>query len=130
MIELRGGHRWPLPAKHSRSFKYMETRMNISREFPRRSLLQFAGASVAATFLPAAIAQRGTEPLNLAKITLGSPAGTLMDLFARRIADAIQPAYARFCLVQGQPDAGQLWLACISINLAFCWQHGIARSRC
>ncbi len=87
---------------------------NISR----RSLLQ-ASASMAASMstmagLPAALAQRAEEPMNLAKIILGSPAGTLLDLFARRIADAIQPAYARNIIVENRVGAaGQIAISAV-----------------
>lgn len=71
----------------------------------RRQMLQASAAAVAAgSGFQAAMAQ-GNE-MNLAKIILGSPAGTLMDLFSRRVADAIQPAYARNIIVENRNGAG------------------------
>lgn len=87
--------------------------MNIRREFSRREMLQLVGASVAVTGLPAAVAQKA-EPLNLAKIILGSPAGTLLDLFARRMADAIQPSYAHNVIVENRVGAaGQISISAV-----------------
>ncbi len=77
--------------------------MNIPHTFSRRRVLQASAAAIAAANLPA-MAQ-GTE-LNLAKMLLGSPPGTLLDLFSRRIADAIQPAYARNVIVDNRVGAG------------------------
>ena len=87
--------------------------MNIDKApghpLKRREILQLsAGAlALAGSGFPAAMAQN-TEPPNLAKIILASPAGTLMDLFARRIADAIQPAYARNVIVDNRVGASGL----------------------
>ena len=81
--------------------------MNIDKSpghpYKRREILQLsAGALAAATSgFPATMAQNA-EPMNLAKIILASPPGTLMDLFARRIADAIQPGYARNIIVDNR----------------------------
>ncbi|MES2912454.1 MAG: Bug family tripartite tricarboxylate transporter substrate binding protein [Pseudomonadota bacterium] len=88
----------------------MTTHHNISR----RSLLQASASITAIAALPAALAQRAEEPMNLAKIILGSPAGTLLDLFARRIADAIQPAYARNIIVENRVGAaGQIAISAV-----------------
>ncbi|MES2943349.1 MAG: tripartite tricarboxylate transporter substrate-binding protein [Pseudomonadota bacterium] len=83
------------------------------RDISRRELLQFAGFSAALAGLPAAMAQNDTS-MDLAKIITGSPAGTLMDLFARRIADAIQPSYARNIIVENRVGAaGQISIAAV-----------------
>lgn len=83
--------------------------MNSNRKISRRGLLQASASLAASTGWPIAVAQRPEEPMNLAKIVLGSPAGTLLDLFARRIADAIQPAYARNIIVENRVGAaGQI----------------------
>ena len=87
--------------------------MAIPRELSRRELLKFAAASAAIAGLPNAMAQ-SAETLNLAKIITGSPAGTLMDLFSRRIADAIQPAYARNIIVENRVGAaGQISISAV-----------------
>ncbi len=79
--------------------------MKNRNTFSRRHMLQASAAALAAgSGFSAAMAQ-GNE-LNLAKIILGSPAGTLMDLFSRRVADAIQPAYARNIIVENRNGAG------------------------
>ncbi|MES2910655.1 MAG: Bug family tripartite tricarboxylate transporter substrate binding protein [Pseudomonadota bacterium] len=81
------------------------TTQHTPHGFSRRHMLQATAAAVAAgSGLPTAMAQ-GNE-MNLAKIILGSPAGTLMDLFSRRVADAIQPAYARNIIVENRNGAG------------------------
>lgn len=70
--------------------------MRIDKHLKRQEVLPLSAAAALAAGggFPAAVAQ-DAEPPNLAKVILASHAGTLMDLFARRIADAIQPAYAR-----------------------------------
>ncbi|MDB5963628.1 MAG: Twin-arginine translocation pathway signal protein [Polaromonas sp.] len=86
--------------------------MNTSRNCSRRELLQ-AAALASGSGLPGAWAQSAPE-MNLAKIILGSPAGTLMDLFVRRIADAIQPAYARNVIVDNRVGAaGQISISAV-----------------
>jgi tripartite-type tricarboxylate transporter receptor subunit TctC len=87
--------------------------MSISSELSRRQLLHIALASGATAVLPAAMAQSDAQ-LDLAKIVLGSPAGTLMDLFVRRIADAIQPTYARNVIVDNRVGAaGQISISTV-----------------
>ena len=87
--------------------------MSIPQEFSRRELLKIASALAATTGVPTVMAQ-GAEPLNTAKIITGSPAGTLMDLFSRRIADAIAPAYARNIIVENRVGAaGQISISAV-----------------
>jgi tripartite-type tricarboxylate transporter receptor subunit TctC len=87
--------------------------MYISNELSRRQLLHIALASGATAGLPVAMAQSAVQ-MDLAKIILGSPAGTLMDLFVRRIADAIQPAYARYVIVDNRVGAaGQISISTV-----------------
>ena len=87
--------------------------MSISSELSRRQLLHIALASGATAALPAVMAQSDAQ-LDLAKIVLGSPAGTLMDLFVRRIADAIQPSYARNVIVDNKVGAaGQISISAV-----------------
>ena len=78
--------------------------MQTSKQFSRRDILQAAAATAAVSTIPMGLAQTA-EPMNIAKIITGSPAGTLMDLFARRVADAIQPAYARNIIVENRVGA-------------------------
>ncbi len=79
--------------------------MKTHDNFSRRQMLQVSAAALAAGGgFPAAMAQ-GKE-MDMAKIILGSPAGTLMDLFSRRVADAIQPGYARNIIVDNRNGAG------------------------
>ncbi|MES2413642.1 MAG: Bug family tripartite tricarboxylate transporter substrate binding protein [Pseudomonadota bacterium] len=79
--------------------------MTTNHLITRRRMLQTSAAAIAVTGgLPSAMAQ-GND-MNLAKIVLGSPAGTLLDVFARRVADAIQPAYARNLIVENRVGAG------------------------
>ncbi len=70
----------------------------------RREILRLSASAVALAGggLPARAMAQNAEPLNLAKIILASPPGTLLDLFARRIADSIQPAYARNVIVDNR----------------------------
>lgn len=91
--------------------------MNTTEKVSRRSLLQVSAASMAAIGgFPIAMAQRAEEPKNLAKIVVGSPAGTLLDLFARRIADTIQPAYARNIIVENRVGAaGQIAISAVKM---------------
>ncbi|WP_421954376.1 Bug family tripartite tricarboxylate transporter substrate binding protein [Polaromonas sp.] len=73
----------------------------------RRSLLQLSAAGAAAAAgLPAAHAQHAGSALDLSKIVLGQPAGSLVDIFARRVADSIQPVYSRNVIVDSRVGAG------------------------
>ncbi len=72
----------------------------------RRALLQASAGTIAAASLPAAFSQTATSALDLSKIVLGQPAGSLVDIFARRVADAIQPAYSRNVIVDNRVGAG------------------------
>jgi tripartite-type tricarboxylate transporter receptor subunit TctC len=81
--------------------------MISSPPLSRRSLLQLSAAGAAAAAgLPAAYAQNTGSALDLSKIVLGQPAGSLVDIFARRVADAIQPAYSRNVIVDNRVGAG------------------------
>lgn len=71
----------------------------------RRCLQQTAAALVAASGLPGARAQGPAAPPELARIVVGPPPGTLVDLFARRVAESIAPAYARTVLVENKVGA-------------------------
>lgn len=94
--------------------------MHTTRDFSRRELLQLATASLATTAgLPVAMAQGSPVPPDLAKIILGSPPGTVMDLFSRRVADAIQPAYARNVIVDNRVGAsGQIAVSAVKASIA------------
>ena len=72
----------------------------------RRNFLQYASVSVAGSLTaPSIIAQNAPSAegvLDTARLILGSPAGTILDVMCRRIADAIQPGYARNTLVDNR----------------------------
>lgn len=80
--------------------------MSQPHTFSRRRCLQLAAATLAsASGLPWARAQGATAPSELARIVVGPPPGTLVDLFARRVAEAIAPGYARTVLVENKVGA-------------------------
>ncbi len=79
----------------------------ISRQtLSRRALLQLSAAGAATGGFPAAFAQTAGSALDLSKVVLGQPAGSLVDIFARRVADSIQPAYSRNVIVDNRVGAG------------------------
>ncbi len=80
--------------------------MKSVQPLSRRAMLQLSAAGVAATGLSAVFAQTGGSALDLSKIVLGQPAGSLVDIFARRVADSIQPAYSRNVIVDNRVGAG------------------------
>ncbi len=87
--------------------------MQPKTTFNRRKLLQ-AGAVVIAPNILKSVSAQNSAQLNMAKIVLGAPAGTLMDLFVRRIADSIQPAYARSVIVDNRVGAsGQISISAV-----------------
>lgn len=72
----------------------------------RRQCLRWSAAALAsASGLPSALAQSAAAPSELARIIVGPPPGTLVDLFARRVAEAIAPGYARTVLVENKVGA-------------------------
>lgn len=80
--------------------------MTQPHHFSRRRCLQLAAATLAsASGLPWARAQGAAAPSELARIVVGPPPGTLVDLFARRVAEAIAPGYARTVLVENKVGA-------------------------
>ncbi len=84
--------------------------MRTTCSLSRRRLLQLAGTSVVVSGgLGAALAQNAAAPLDLARIVVGAPPGTVLDLFCRRVADALAPAYARSVIVENKVGAaGQI----------------------
>lgn len=69
----------------------------------RRDFLQYAAVSAAGPLAaPSLMAQNTEGVLDTARFVLGSPAGTILDVMSRRIADAIQPGYARNALVDNR----------------------------
>ena len=75
----------------------------------RRNFLQYASVSVAGSLTAPSImdqiAPSAEGVLDTARLILGSPAGTILDVMCRRIADAIQPGYARNTLVDNRVGA-------------------------
>lgn len=72
----------------------------------RRQCLQLSAAALAsASGLPSARAQSAAPPSELARIIIGPPPGTLVDLFARRVGESITPGYARTVLVENKVGA-------------------------
>lgn len=80
--------------------------MTHSHALSRRQCLRWSAAALAsASGLPSALAQSAAAPSELARIIVGPPPGTLVDLFARRVAEAIAPGYARTVLVENKVGA-------------------------
>lgn len=80
--------------------------MKTSNVLSRRKLLQLSASMLATSgSFQFAAAQNATASLELAKIIVGPPAGTLVDLFARRVADSIAPVYARNVIVENRVGA-------------------------
>ncbi len=58
--------------------------------------------------------QSSVVPLEMAKIVSGSPAGSSLDTFARRVAEVLQPAYAKSVLVDSRVGAaGQIAISTV-----------------
>jgi tripartite-type tricarboxylate transporter receptor subunit TctC len=87
----------------------------------RRFLFSTGAAALAGTLLPnLALGQINnvatSGPIELAKIVLGSPPGSTLDVFARRVAEALQPAYAKSTIVDNKPGAsGQIAVSTVKI---------------
>lgn len=80
--------------------------MEKTKTYQRRQMLQWAAGSLAATGAwPLASAQGSGSPAELAKIVIGPPPGSLIDLLARRVAEGIAPAYARGVIVENRVGA-------------------------
>lgn len=80
--------------------------MTHSHALSRRQCLRWSAAALAsASGLPSALAQSAAAPSELARIIVGPPPGTLVDLFARRVGEAITPGYARTVLVENKVGA-------------------------
>ena len=77
--------------------------MNASAPLSRRRLLQYSSAAaIGAISIAPAWSQGIAGNMDSAKIVVGSPAGTILDALARRIADAISPGYARNVIVENR----------------------------
>jgi tripartite-type tricarboxylate transporter receptor subunit TctC len=101
----------------------METLMK--NETTKRSFLINSGvATLVSTLLPTlALGQANNltsaGPIDLAKIVLGSPPGSTLDVFARRVAEALQPGYAKSTIVDNKPGAsGQIAVSAVKISPA------------
>lgn len=79
--------------------------MDKTQIHQRRRLLQLAVGTLAAGSWPLVSAQSVGNPAELAKIVIGPPPGTLVDLLARRVAESIAPAYARSVIVENRVGA-------------------------
>ena len=80
--------------------------MKTNKTYQRRQLLQLAAGALATSGAwPLASAQTAGGPAELAKIIIGPPPGTLVDLLARRIAESIAPTYARSVIVENRVGA-------------------------
>ncbi len=70
----------------------------------RRSFCVSSVCVAGASLMVPAHAQ--VQPLDLAKILIGFPAGSGGDVVARRIAERLAPAYARQVIIENRPGAG------------------------
>ncbi len=88
--------------------------MNTPDTLSRRSVLQLAAGGLSAWGGAGLLHAQPATQLDLARIIAGVPAGTLVDIFARRVADAIQPAYARNVIVDNRVGAsGQIAVSAV-----------------
>lgn len=73
----------------------------------RRTFLRTAGAAGMAWLGPRTTLAQGSADATLetARLILGSPAGTILDVMSRRLADAIQGSYARSMVVDNRVGA-------------------------
>jgi len=77
----------------------------MKQGFSRRRCLQLIAAGIISAYGGIAVAEN-REKLKLAKILLGVPAGSLVDLIARNLADVIKPGYAETAYVENKTGAG------------------------
>lgn len=84
----------------------------------RRQALQWAAAcGVPGGSVRLALAQDAS--LDMAKIVVGSPPGSVLDYFARQMADAIHPGYARNAIVENKTGAsGQIAISTVKSSAA------------
>jgi tripartite-type tricarboxylate transporter receptor subunit TctC len=81
----------------------------------RRVILGNLGAGIALSASPHRVfSQTSAASLEIAKIVSGSPAGSSLDTFARRVAEVLQPAYAKSVLVDSKVGAaGQIAVSAV-----------------
>jgi len=89
--------------------KLKETLMTHPAAHSRRTVLGWGAAGLATGLLSGRAAAQAAGPVELAKLVLGSPPGGVLDAFARKLAEAIQPSYARSVIVENKTGAsGQI----------------------
>jgi tripartite-type tricarboxylate transporter receptor subunit TctC len=77
---------------------------------PRRAFLKMAGGSMLVLGAENIFAQ---DP-DLTRIICGSPPGSVLDAFCRRVADSIQPSYTRNAIVENRTGgSGQIAVAAV-----------------
>ena len=80
--------------------------MHAIAPLSRRQLLQYSGAAaIGAASVTPAWSQNPAADMEIARIVVGSPSGAILDAFARRIAEAIAPGYARSVVVENRVGA-------------------------
>ena len=75
-------------------------------EIDRRRLLASLAALPLATTGQSARAQSGGAPLDATKVVIGFAPGGTIDLVGRRVADKLQPGFARTAIVENRTGAG------------------------
>jgi tripartite-type tricarboxylate transporter receptor subunit TctC len=82
-------------------------------EITRRRMLQRALACAPGALIPGfAFAQ--SDVLEQVRLITGSPPGSVLDLFSRRVSEGLKPAYARSALVENKTGAsGQIAVSAV-----------------
>jgi tripartite-type tricarboxylate transporter receptor subunit TctC len=83
----------------------------------RRWALRHIGTGAALASSYSFVSSQVTSPaIDVARIVSGSPAGSSLDTFARRVAEALQPSYARSVIVDSKPGAsGQIAVSAVKV---------------
>jgi tripartite-type tricarboxylate transporter receptor subunit TctC len=93
--------------------------MNYSTDIARRKLLRSTLAALPSLIaLDYAIGQ-STDVLDQVRVVLGSPPGSVLDLFSRRLSEGLKPVYARTTFVENKTGAsGQLAVSAVKAATA------------
>jgi tripartite-type tricarboxylate transporter receptor subunit TctC len=93
--------------------------MTTSPPISRREALRRSGAGVLAGLSPFPTLAQPNEKIESARLVIGSAPGGVLDAFARQLAVAIAPAYARSVFVENKTGAsGQISISTVKASAA------------
>ncbi len=89
-----------------------------STEWSRRGLLKLGLSALPGAALPGLAWGQAASPelLEQVRLVTGSPPGSVLDLFSRRVGEGLKPAYARTAIVENKTGAsGQIAVSAVKV---------------